>query len=58
MPLWKWTEQFIDERECAVEAETEEEARAKMEAGDWLYEQTKEFYSHLLLEDLSGPYDD
>ena len=58
MALWKWKEQFIDERECAVEAESEEEARLKMIEGDWSYEDTFNFYSNMLLQDLNGPHDD
>ena len=57
MAVWKWVERFIDERECAVEADTEEEARAKIESGDWLYEHTVDFYSHEIVSDLTGPHE-
>jgi len=52
MAIWKWTEDFVDRRECAVEADTEEEARRKMEAGDWLYEHTTDFYSLEMIKDI------
>lgn len=58
MTIWKWTMKFSDVRECAVEAETEAEARDKMDSGDWLYEETVDFYAEELVKDLSGPYDD
>ena len=58
MPIWKWKERFSDVRECAVEAETEEEARAMMQAGNWAYEHTVDFYSECVMEDLTGPHDD
>ena len=58
MPVWKWKEKFSDVRECAVEADSEDEARAAMDAGDWLYEHTIDFYSDGLIEDLNGPHDD
>ena len=56
MPIWRWKERCTDIRECAVEADTEEEARAKMESGDWLYEQTVDFYHEELVEKLNGPH--
>ena len=52
MPTWQWKEKFVDVRVCTVEADTEEEARAKIEAGDWASEDTVDFYSEELLEDL------
>jgi hypothetical protein len=52
MAVWKWKVKFADVRECAVEADTEEEARRKMDSGDWLSEDTVDFYSDELLEDL------
>lgn len=52
MAVWQWKEKFADERICTVEADTEEEAREKMQKGDWLSEDTVDFYSEELLEDL------
>lgn len=45
MPRFQWTERFIDERVCTVEAETLEEALAKQSAGPWKSEQTIDFHS-------------
>ncbi len=36
---------YIDEREITVEAENDEEALAKYEAGEWESEDTVDFYS-------------
>jgi len=58
MPVWKWTEKFVDVRVCQVVANTEEEARAKRDKGNWADEVTVDFYSDELLEDISGPYDE
>ena len=52
MSIWQRKEKFADVRVCTVEADTEEEARAKMQAGDWASEDTVDFYSEELLEDL------
>tara|TARA_R100001086_G_scaffold209999_1_gene125880 strand:+ start:24 stop:215 length:192 start_codon:yes stop_codon:yes gene_type:complete len=52
MAVWEWVEEFIDRRVCSVEADTEDEARAKMRDGDWLSETTVDFYSNELIEDL------
>jgi hypothetical protein len=35
-----------------VEADTEEDAREKMDSGDWIYEHTVDFYQDDLLSDL------
>jgi hypothetical protein len=58
MPVWKWKVKFVDVRVCTVEADTEEEARRKMDEGNWASEDTVDFYSDDLLEDLSGPHDE
>ena len=58
MPVWKWMEKFSDERECTVEADTIEEARAKVDAGDWASETTVDFYSEERLSDLKLVEDD
>lgn len=58
MGIWKWTMKFSDTRECAVEADTEEEARTKMDNGDWLYEDTIDFTAEELIKDLEGPFDE
>lgn len=58
MPIWKWEEKFTDVRECAVEAETLEEAQEKMESGDWFYEHTVNFYSEELMKPLDGPFEE
>ena len=52
MSVWQWKEKFVDVRVCTVEADTEEEARGKIEAGDWASEDTVDFYSEELLEGL------
>ena len=52
MAIWKWTMRFSDVRECRVEADTEEEARKKMDVGDWLSEDTINFYADELVSDL------
>ena len=52
MPIWEWKEKFSDERVCAVEADTEEEAVEKRDKGDWAYEHTVDFYSEELLSDM------
>ena len=52
MAEWTFKIKFVDVRKCAVEADTEAEARAKMESGDWLYENTVDFYQDELLDDL------
>jgi predicted RNase H-like HicB family nuclease len=52
MAEWKFKIKFVDVRECAVEADTEEEAREKMDSGDWIYEHTVDFYQDDLLSDL------
>ena len=58
MAKWTFKLKFVDVRECAVEANTEAEARAKMEAGDWLYEHTTEFYQDEMLDDLKEVADE
>lgn len=45
MPRYEWTERFIDDRVCAVVAESPEEAEAKRAAGFWASEQTLDFHS-------------
>lgn len=52
MPIWTWKERFTDVRVCGVEADTLEEAEAKRKAGDWAFEDTVDFHSEELLEDL------
>lgn len=58
MALFKWKEKFVDIRECAVEAETLEEAKNKSNEGDWAYEHTVDFYSEEIITPISGPYKD
>jgi hypothetical protein len=52
MARWTFKIKFVDVRVCAVEAETEEEAREKMDSGRWLSEDTVDFYQDELLVDL------
>jgi len=52
MALWQWKESFTDERLCAVIADTEKEARKKIEIGDWEYEHTYDFYSNGIIGEL------
>lgn len=58
MAIWTWKMKFADVRVCSVEADTEEEARHKMDSGDWLSEDTVDFYSDELLEDLKMETDE
>lgn len=57
MRRWKWTEKFVDVRDCYVEAETYEEACKKRSEGDWSDEVTVDFYSNGLLKDMEECYD-
>lgn len=52
MPRYEWTERFIDDRVCAVVAETPEEAEAKRAAGLWASEQSFDFHSTGEVSDL------
>lgn len=52
MKTWQWKMKFADVRICTVLAETEEEARRKMDSGDWESEDTVDFYADEQLEDL------
>ncbi|WP_444666563.1 hypothetical protein [Cereibacter changlensis] len=45
MPRYEWRERFIDDRVCAVVAESYEEAEVKREAGFWASERTVDFHS-------------
>ena len=49
---WEFKMAFIDERVITIEADTEDEARAKMDSGDFASEHTEDFYSYELLQDL------
>lgn len=53
MTIWCWTEKFADVRYCTVEADTLEEAEKKIQEGDWLSEDTIDFYSEELLKGLA-----
>jgi hypothetical protein len=57
MKTWKWTEKFVDVRDCYVEADTYEEALVKRDNGDWSDEVTVEFYSEELIKDMEETND-
>jgi hypothetical protein len=58
VPIWEWCEAFQSNRTMRVEAETEEEARAKMKSGEWLDEHEFDFFALTLLKDLARVEDD
>lgn len=52
MAQWTFVMDYIDTREILIEADTEEEARAKMDSGDFEAETTIDFYANELKRDL------
>ena len=52
MARYEWTMEFVDKRVCAVEANCIDEAIIKMNNGDWVSEDTVDFYARELLEEL------
>lgn len=52
MAQWTFVMDYTDRREILIEAETEEEARQKMDAGEFESETTIDFYAVELIRDL------
>ena len=52
MATWMFVMDYVDRREVRIDAETEEEARAKMDSGDFESEDTVDFYANELVRDL------
>jgi len=57
MPIWSFTMEYIDRREVLIDAKDEEEAREKMDSGDFHDEYTIDFYPHELIRDLQKQTD-
>jgi len=49
--------EYIDRREVLIDAKDEEEAREKMDSGDFHDEYTIDFYPHELIRDLQKQTD-
>jgi hypothetical protein len=45
MAVYLWKQTFTDVRICGVEADSKEEAIKKRDEGDWLFEDTIDFYT-------------
>ena len=52
MPTFEARMKYADIKVITVEAETEEEAQAKFDAGEWESEQSVDYYSVELLKPL------
>ena len=52
MAEWTFIMDYTDKREILIEADTEEEAREKMENGDFVTDTTLDFYAERLVRDL------
>ena len=52
MATWLFVMEYIDKREIRIEASTEDEARAKMDCGDFESEDTVDFFAYNLVKDL------
>ena len=52
MATWMFVMDYVDRREVRIDAETEEEARVKMDSGDFQSEDTVDFYANELVRDL------
>jgi hypothetical protein len=52
MATWMFVMEYIDKREVRIEADTEDEARAKMDSGEFEDEHTVDFFAYNLVREL------